>query len=620
MRFFQVVLLLVIPFTVSHLYNNGKLKCGKWDVRNYSEGGRWRILNGEDGRDALPSGNSRDARNDEHSVNEQISPTVRIKQVEFIDKETGESTLVDVEEGGRNNSRHATESESSLRGRNLTDISADEEKGKMLQEDGGGVGRTTSSSMMKKTVEGSNGTRDLIQHREEEEKEDDSKANIQGNAELELKSIPNGKMASIKDNESNLVRNIISQINYARSIGELIKMTDEGETQFSGRSILPKVEKERGNPSPDVIWGGNNPKEEIQKGNKNDEMIKGYANVLLNERKNTLKENVRNLLSRVFNLIVREKLMTRMCQRGEQQDREDKSKGEGCAKRKNCECSDGKKPTPSSSDNPRGDPTNCGLPKLSTNKFYQSEDLYNYYISLEEMLKSRMIRWKTDRVSKYFTFYPSKKIKDNLEDVTENKVFIESVRSILFDSHNKKEQNVYTSFAVVVETLFSLIKEEKVIVDMYSYVNLFFQDLDILNSKVLHFLINSSIENSNFLIPPDDLSLTNFEYILAKIYSRSVLANILSKKMNHSDSKKLSDFLISRNNDLKFTFLEKVEILDSAIPNEDGSSMVLRNSGDQASGPVQVDDDTLCKFIPIRKNRRRSNPGLPLPITREEGA
>ncbi|ANQ06168.1 Uncharacterized protein PCOAH_00006010 [Plasmodium coatneyi] len=612
MRIFQVVLLLVVPFTVSHLYNYGTLNCRKWNVRNYSEQVKWRMLNGEDGENILPSGNSPDGRNDEHSVNEQISRPVLSKRVEFIDKETGESILVDLEQLGRNNSHHITDGESSLRGRNITDVPAEEETGKMLQENGRGVEGTASSSMEKKTVDPGSDVRDLIQHREEE-KEDESKRSIQGNAEEELKSTLIDTKVTMKDKGSNLLRSLFSQINYVQSIGELLKVTDEGGRQSLGRSILSKAERERENAPPGDIWGGNNPKGEtkmdLPNGTKNDEMIKGYANVLLNERKNVLKTNVRNFLSRVFNLIVREKLMTRMCHGGEQQNGADKSKGVECAKRKTGDCNGGKAPTPGASTDPssnptvdpRGDPENCGLPKLSATKFYQSQDLYNYYNSLEEMLKSRSIRWKTDRVSRYFTFYPSKKIKDNVEDVMENKIFIESVRSILFDSHEKKEQTVYTSFAVVVETLFSLIKEEKVIADMHSYVNLFFQDLGILNVKVLNFLRNSSTENSNFLGPLDDLSLANFEYILAKIYSRSVLANILSTKMNHADSKKLSKFLMSRNNDLKFTFLEKVEIVNSAIPSEDASAVVLRNEGDQVNVPIPVADDTLCKFIPIRK-------------------
>ncbi|EUD64828.1 hypothetical protein C922_04775 [Plasmodium inui San Antonio 1] len=617
MRIFQVVLLLVVPFTVSHLYNYEKLKCGKWDVRNYSEGRRWRMLSGEHDENFLPSGNSLDGRNDEHSVNEQISRIVQREQVNFIDNETGESMLVDVGHLGRNTSHGVTERENSSRGRNVRDVDADQETGKMLQEDGGGGARTASSSMEKKTMEGGSDWRDLMEHGEEE-KEDDSKTSIQGNTEEGLKSTLNGTMTTIKGKGPNLLRNIISQINYVQAIGELLKVANEEESHSSGRSNLSKTEKEREDAALGDILGGNNPngekKGELPNGTKNDGMIKGYANVLLNEGKNVLKTNVHNFLSRVFNLIVREKLMTRMCQRGGEvhggadQHGADKSKGEECTKRRTGDCSVGKKPAPDASADPSGKPTidseggpvNCNLPKLSGTKFYQSEDLYNYYRSLEEMLKSRSIRWRTDRVSRYFTFYPSKKIEDNLEDVMENKIFIESVRSILFDSHVKNEQTVYTSFAVVVETMFSLIKEEKVIADMYSYVNLFFQDIGILNLKVLNFLINSSTENYNFLALPD-LSLTNFEYILAKIYSRSVLANMLSSKMNHSDSKRLSKFLISRNNDLKFTFLEKEKIGSSVIPSEGVSAMVLRNVGGEVNVPIPVADDTLCKFIPIRK-------------------
>ncbi|GAB64713.1 hypothetical protein PCYB_031260 [Plasmodium cynomolgi strain B] len=643
MRIYQVVLLLVLSFTVSHLYNYGKLKCGKWTVRKYSERVRWRMLNGEVDEDFLQSGNLPDGRNDEHSVNEEISRAVPSEEVEFIDKDTGESMHVDVEELGRNHSHRVTESGPSMRSRNGRDVHADQETGEIPQGNDGGVEKTDSSLIEKNTVEGGSDGRYLLMQHGEEEKEKQPKRSIQGSsAEEGLKSIPNDTMTAIKGKELNWLRNIISKINYVQAIGELLKVADEGERQSSGRSILWKAEKEgengrdkerekereeeRENAALGDILGGNNPnggkKGELPNGAKNDEMIKGYANVLLNERKNMLKENVRNFLSRVFNLIVREKLMTRICNRGgevpggAQQDGADKPKGEECAKRRTGDCSRGKASSHPSGDSggdssggpsgnptvdPKGDHTNCHLPKLSGTKFYQSEDLYNYYSSLEEMLKSRNIRWKTDRVSRYFTFYPSKKIKDSMEDVMENKIFIESVRSVLFDSHEKNKQNVYTSFAVVVETLFSLIKEEKVIADMYSYVNLFFQDIDILNIKVLNFLKNSSTENHNFGGTPD-LSLTNFEYILAKIYSRSVLANIFSTKMNHSDSKKLSRFLISRNNDLKFTFLEKVQNVNSVTPSDEGvSAMVLTKEGGEVNVPIPVTDDTLCKFIPIRK-------------------
>ncbi|KJP88378.1 hypothetical protein AK88_01994 [Plasmodium fragile] len=633
MKTFPVVLLLVVSLALRHLYNYGMLKCEKWDVRNLCERARWRMLSAQDGDNFLPSSNSADGRNDERGVHEQISRGVPREQVELIDQDTGEMMLVDVQEVGRNDSEHVTDGRPSFRATNVRDVPIDQETGEMLQEDGGAVEPTASSSMGEKTVEGGSDGKDLVRHKEEEdeEKEGDSKRSISGNAEAGLKSILSETKTPIKDNESNLLRSIINQINYVQVIGQLLHVADEGNRQSLARSIPSKEQRERQKerqnaaPGDDILWANipnGEKKGEVPNGTKNDGMIKGYANVLLNEGKNVLKANVRTFLSRVFNLIVREKVMTRMCQRGgEQQEKGDKWKGEKCAKSSSGDCNGGKAPVPGAPADPpvdrktnppvdrktnptvdrKADPANCRLPKPSGTKFYQSEDLYHYYNSLEEMLKSRSIRWETDRVSRYFTFYPIKKIKDNLEEVMDNKIFIESVRSILFDSHEKNEKTVYSSFAVVIETLFSLIKEEKVIADMYSYVNLFFEDLDILNLKVLNFLRNSSNENYNFLGPPD-LSLNNLEYILAKIYSRSVLANILSTKMNHSDSKNFSKILMSRNNDLRFTFLEKVEIVQSVIPSEGASSaMVLRNEGGQVDVPMPVADDTLCKFIPIRK-------------------
>ncbi|KMZ82605.1 hypothetical protein PVIIG_02395 [Plasmodium vivax India VII] len=568
MRMFPLLLLLLVVFAVNQLNNYGKLKHGKWDDGSYSERTRWRMLSGDDHDDLLPSCDSPGGRNDEHQVNKEVSRTAPSEKVKVVDKETGESMLVDVgESGGKSSPGVAEESGPSLRGRDVRDVRVDQETRETLQ--GGATNR-----------------RDLTQHGEEETGDDSKRA--KQDDEAGVRSMLNDTVTAIKDNGSNLLRSVIGQINFVQGSAELLKVANEEERQPSGGSVLSKEGEEA---TPGDFLGGNNPnggeKGELPNGTKNDVMIKGYANVLLNEGKHVLVGNVRNFLSRVFNLIVREKIMTRMCHRGGEASIE--RSGEPTAERSG-------EPTAERS----GDPTNCRLPKRSATKFYQSEDLYNYYSSLEEMLKGRGIRWKTDRVSRYFTFSPSKKIKDNFEEVMNNKVFIESVRSILFDSHKKNKKAVFSSFAVVVETLFSLIKEEKVIADMYSYVKLFFQDLDILNLKVLHFLSSSSTENTQFVGPPD-LSLTNFEYILAKIYSRSVLANILSPKMNHSDSKKLSKLLTRRENNLKFSFLEGVKMVHSAIPSEGVSAVVLGNAGGQVNVPIPGADDTLCKFIPIRK-------------------
>ncbi|EDL43646.1 hypothetical protein, conserved [Plasmodium vivax] len=632
MRMFPLLLLLLVVFAVNQLNNYGKLKHGKWDDGSYSERTRWRMLSGDDHDDLLPSCDSPGGRNDEHQVNKEVSRTAPSEKVKVVDKETGESMLVDVgESGGKSSPGVAEESGPSLRGRDVRDVRVDQETRETLQ--GGATNR-----------------RDLTQHGEEETGDDSKRA--KQDDEAGVRSMLNDTVTAIKDNGSNLLRSVIGQINFVQGSAELLKVANEEERQPSGGSVLSKEGEEA---TPGDFLGGNNPnggeKGELPNGTKNDVMIKGYANVLLNEGKHVLVGNVRNFLSRVFNLIVREKIMTRMCHRGGEASIERSGEpvgersgeptgersgdptgersgdptgersgeptgersgeptgersGEPTAERSGeptAERSD--EPTAERSDeptaDPKGDPTNCRLPKRSATKFYQSEDLYNYYSSLEEMLKGRGIRWKTDRVSRYFTFSPSKKIKDNFEEVMNNKVFIESVRSILFDSHKKNKKAVFSSFAVVVETLFSLIKEEKVIADMYSYVKLFFQDLDILNLKVLHFLSSSSTENTQFVGPPD-LSLTNFEYILAKIYSRSVLANILSPKMNHSDSKKLSKLLTRRENNLKFSFLEGVKMVHSAIPSEGVSAVVLGNAGGQVNVPIPGADDTLCKFIPIRK-------------------
>ncbi|SCO70770.1 conserved Plasmodium protein, unknown function [Plasmodium vivax] len=568
MRMFPLLLLLLVVFAVNQLNNYGKLKHGKWDDGSYSERTRWRMLSGDDHDDLLPSCDSPGGRNDEHQVNKEVSRTAPSEKVKVVDKETGESMLVDVgESGGKSSPGVAEESGPSLRGRDVRDVRVDQETRETLQ--GGATNR-----------------RDLTQHGEEETGDDSKRA--KQDDEAGVRSMLNDTVTAIKDNGSNLLRSVIGQINFVQGSAELLKVANEEERQPSGGSVLSKEGEEA---TPGDFLGGNNPnggeKGELPNGTKNDVMIKGYANVLLNEGKHVLVGNVRNFLSRVFNLIVREKIMTRMCHRGGEASIE--RSGEPVGERSGEPTAD-----------PKGDPTNCRLPKRSATKFYQSEDLYNYYSSLEEMLKGRGIRWKTDRVSRYFTFSPSKKIKDNFEEVMNNKVFIESVRSILFDSHKKNKKAVFSSFAVVVETLFSLIKEEKVIADMYSYVKLFFQDLDILNLKVLHFLSSSSTENTQFVGPPD-LSLTNFEYILAKIYSRSVLANILSPKMNHSDSKKLSKLLTRRENNLKFSFLEGVKMVHSAIPSEGVSAVVLGNAGGQVNVPIPGADDTLCKFIPIRK-------------------
>ncbi|KMZ89001.1 hypothetical protein PVBG_02972 [Plasmodium vivax Brazil I] len=584
MRMFPLLLLLLVVFAVNQLNNYGKLKHGKWDDGSYSERTRWRMLSGDDHDDLLPSCDSPGGRNDEHQVNKEVSRTAPSEKVKVVDKETGESMLVDVgESGGKSSPGVAEESGPSLRGRDVRDVRVDQETRETLQ--GGATNR-----------------RDLTQHGEEETGDDSKRA--KQDDEAGVRSMLNDTVTAIKDNGSNLLRSVIGQINFVQGSAELLKVANEEERQPSGGSVLSKEGEEA---TPGDFLGGNNPnggeKGELPNGTKNDVMIKGYANVLLNEGKHVLVGNVRNFLSRVFNLIVREKIMTRMCHRGGEASIE--RSGEPTAERSGEPTAERSgEPTAERSDeptaDPKGDPTNCRLPKRSATKFYQSEDLYNYYSSLEEMLKGRGIRWKTDRVSRYFTFSPSKKIKDNFEEVMNNKVFIESVRSILFDSHKKNKKAVFSSFAVVVETLFSLIKEEKVIADMYSYVKLFFQDLDILNLKVLHFLSSSSTENTQFVGPPD-LSLTNFEYILAKIYSRSVLANILSPKMNHSDSKKLSKLLTRRENNLKFSFLEGVKMVHSAIPSEGVSAVVLGNAGGQVNVPIPGADDTLCKFIPIRK-------------------
>ncbi|ETW20426.1 hypothetical protein PFFVO_00659 [Plasmodium falciparum Vietnam Oak-Knoll (FVO)] len=239
----------------------------------------------------------------------------------------------------------------------------------------------------------------------------------------------------------------------------------------------------------------------------------------------------------------------------------------------------------------------CFLSNIKNEEFYKAPDLFKYYISLEKMLRSSSVRSKTDRISKYFTFYPVSMDKEYYEEKINNHVFLEAVRNILFDldeGNKKDKKKVFSSFVIVVDTLISLIKKEKVVKEMYMFIHLFFQDLNLLNKKILDILLKSSFKpGASFNIP--DFNKKNFEFILSRIYTRYVLNNLLNKTFNNSDTINMSDFLNNKIKPFNFSFTET-------------SVNLLKNEGIQIKDDdLLVSEENLCKYIPIKKkyNSRR---------------
>ncbi|SOV21024.1 conserved Plasmodium protein, unknown function [Plasmodium sp. DRC-Itaito] len=378
---------------------------------------------------------------------------------------------------------------------------------------------------------------------------------------------------------------------------------------------------------------------------KNFVMIKQFVKFLSSREENVLISNVNFFLKRIFNLILREKIITGMCPDEQNEETEKLERKENIDvikkedpknyqdKEKNKETThdgttnyDGKEKNydgkeKNDDDKEKNDDgkdnyleyfkknRNCNLNKklkiidcnknslncffsnIKNEEFYKAPDLFKYYISLERMLKSSSIRSKTDRISKYFTFYPVSLDKEYYEEKINNDVFLEAVRSILFDTHegNKKnKKKIFSSFIIVVDTLISLIKEEKVVNEMYMFIHLFFQDLNLLNKKILDILLKSSFNpGTTYYIP--DFNKQNFEFILSKIYTKYVLNNLLNRKFNNQDTINMSQFLNNKIKPFNFSFIENnVHLLkNQSVPIKDDDLL--------------ISEENLCKYIPIKK-------------------
>ncbi|CAD2102513.1 conserved Plasmodium protein, unknown function [Plasmodium vinckei] len=354
----------------------------------------------------------------------------------------------------------------------------------------------------------------------------------------------------------------------------LEKEKNENEKEANKSIILKEVNKE-------TLLNFNGMKDEItQKVNDpNGEIITKYANMLLKDGGMTLKLNINKFFNRMFKLITREKLMYTLCYN------EKTSKNGGTTENKEEISENG---STHGSINRKMLNKNCGekcfLSRFKEEITYKEEDIYNYYVSLEKLLKKSEIYMRTDMVSKYFKFYPVEKINYNFENVINNNIFIESVRSILFDSYKNDEKSIYTNFAVVIDSLFSLIREEVIIEDMRVYIERFFKDIDLLNQKVLSFFKDELFsEAKQYQVP--NLTQKNFEHILAKIYSRSVLENILNKKISHN--------IGNKQNRLKFSFLDNSDTIDPVALDKIVMEEKLPSN--------ESEKDVLCKFIPIKK-------------------
>lgn len=354
----------------------------------------------------------------------------------------------------------------------------------------------------------------------------------------------------------------------------LEKEKTENERETNNSIILKEGGKE-------TLLNFNDLKGEItkKKNEPNGETITKYINTLLKDGEMVLKLNTNKIFNRIFKLIVREKLMYTLCynenksKNGSTTENEEKisenisTDGSNNRKMPNKHCGE-----------------KCFLSRFREEIIYKEEDIYNYYVSLEKLFKKSEIYMKTDMISKYFKFYPDEKITYNFENVINNNIFIESVRSILFDSHKNNGKSIYTSFAVVIDSLFSLIKEEIIIEDMRAYIERFFKDIDLLNQKVLSFL-KTELFNEATLYKVPNLTKKNFEHILAKIYSRSVLENILNRKISRR--------IGNKENRLKFSFIDNSETIDSV----DLDKIVM-----EPTLPINTSEqDVLCKFIPIKK-------------------
>ncbi|SPJ08729.1 conserved Plasmodium protein, unknown function [Plasmodium sp. DRC-Itaito] len=364
---------------------------------------------------------------------------------------------------------------------------------------------------------------------------------------------------------------------------------------------------------------------------KNFVMIKQFVKDLSSRDENVLISNVNIFFKRIFNLILREKIIIGMCsevqndvpEKNEDTKNDDtknedtknddtkndsndasnddsnddpnddakyydgKDKNTECFKNNNCNFNKKIK----IKDCNKGSP-NCFLSNIKNEEFYKAPDLFKYYISLERMLRrNSSIRSRTDRISKYFTFYPVSTDKEYYEKKINDNVFLEAVRNILFDSHegNKKDKKkVFSSFVIVVDTLISLIKEEKVVNEMYMFIHLFFQDLNLLNKKILDILLKSSFNpGTTYYIP--DFNKKNFEFILSRIYTRYVLNNLLNRRFNNSDTMNMSDFLNNKIKPFNFSFMEK-------------NVHLLKNQSIQIKDDdLLMSEENLCKYIPIKK-------------------
>ncbi|SOV76158.1 conserved Plasmodium protein, unknown function [Plasmodium reichenowi] len=348
---------------------------------------------------------------------------------------------------------------------------------------------------------------------------------------------------------------------------------------------------------------------------KNFVMIKEFVKDLSSRDENVLISNVNIFLKRIFNLILREKIITAMCsdvqnegiqnnetqKKGTQNDNTQK-KGTQNDNTQNYDGKDNNSECLKNNKNCNFDTKikikdcnkgsiSCFFSNIKNDEFYKAPDLFKYYISLERMLRSSSLRSKTDRISKYFTFYPVSIDKEYYEEKINNHAFLEAVRNILFDLHegNKKDKKkVFSSFVIVVDTLISLIKQEKVVKEMYMFIHLFFQDLNLLNKKILDILLKSSFKpGTSYNIP--DFNKKNFEFILSRIYTRYVLNNLLNRTFNNSDTIHMSDFLNNKIKPFNFSFTET-------------SVNLLKNESIQIrDDDLLVSEENLCKYIPIKK-------------------
>ncbi|CRG98120.1 conserved Plasmodium protein, unknown function [Plasmodium gallinaceum] len=340
---------------------------------------------------------------------------------------------------------------------------------------------------------------------------------------------------------------------------------------------------------------------------KNYNKIMGYSYILLSEINNDTKLIFNTYLKRIFDLLLSEKLVINMCN----------SSGEISfnlseelikVPRFNCntsnininnlsnkKCNKYIKECKSEKESTAKDCNqkilNCFLSFIKNGDYLIVDHLYEYYSSLEDIIKKTELRNQMDYLYKNYTFHPLEENKDVLKKKVHNKIFIEALGTILFNKYRKNKKYLYSSYIIVIDTLFSAIRKKIVASDMFKFVESFFVNIFLLHKKFLGFLLRSPFYIKYKLFYTPNLSKRNFENTLTRIYSSSVLDDLLNNELDDSKPEEPLKNTTNGKKEEKYNFIEISK----------NSNESLLNSNNQIQNALSGENDVLCKYIPIKK-------------------